>query len=71
MWCGVYKMDRGGWLFLVRVEERQTARVRKKPKRKIQNIARFEISSKRRLAMRKREKSEPVPKIQLFRNNSA
>lgn len=36
------------------VEGRQTARVRKKYQ-KIQNIARFEISSKRRLAMRKRD----------------
>lgn len=72
VWCGVYKMDRRGWLVVFGpcVEGRQTARV-KKNKKRFKTIARFEISSKRRLAMRKRVKSEPVPNIQLFRNNSA
>lgn len=51
-------MDWGGLLFLVRVEERQTARERKKN----QNIARFEIPSERRLAMRKRENQNPFPR---------
>ena len=63
-------MDPRGWLFLVRVEERQTARAKKNTEISKHRSLR-DFTSERRLAMRKREKSEPVPKIQLFQRNSS